>query len=111
MATFKIKKGNNNQFYFHLTASGNHEIILNSSEGYITKQGCNTGISSVRLNAPWDSRYNKSTASNGQYYFTLHAPNGEKIGMSEMYNSALGRDHGIQSVQSNAPNAGLEDLT
>lgn len=105
---FQIKKGSNSQYYFNLIAS-NGEPILRSSEGYITKQGCQTGIASVKANAPWDARYNKTTSGN-QYYFTLHAANGEKIAVSEMYNSAHGRDNGIISSKTNAPVAGIEDL-
>lgn len=45
----------------------------------------------------------KKTASNGQYYFTLKAGNGQVILTSEMYASGAGRDNGIDSVKENAP--------
>ena len=42
----------NNQWYFHLKSSDNGQIILNGSEGYVSKQGAETGIASVKTNAP-----------------------------------------------------------
>ena len=48
---FSIFKGFNDQYYFHLKAK-NGEVILSSSEGYISEQGVKIGIDSVRRNAP-----------------------------------------------------------
>ena len=42
-------------------------------------------------------------ASNGQFFFTLHADNGEKILTSEMYKAKPGAVNGIDSVKKNAP--------
>lgn len=42
-------------------------------------------------------------ASNGQFFFTLHADNGEKILTSEMYKAKPGAVNGIESVKKNAP--------
>lgn len=98
----------NNEFYYRLKAI-NGETIL-SGEGYKTKQSCQTGIASVKLNAPHDSRYEKKTASNGQFYFVLKAANGEIIGRSEMYTTMAARDNGISAVKRDAPNAPTEDL-
>lgn len=107
-ATFEIFNGRDNQYYFRLKAP-NAEIIL-VSEGYTTKENCRNGISSVKTNAPTDSNYNRLTAKNGQYYFTLKsAHNGQVIGNSEMYVSVAGRDNGIESVKRNAPNAEVKD--
>ncbi|MBO9638744.1 MAG: YegP family protein, partial [Siphonobacter aquaeclarae] len=53
--------------------------------------------------------YDRKTASNGKYYFTLKAGNGQVIGTSQMYESASGRDNGIESVKKNAPDASIED--
>lgn len=90
--------------------SKNGEKIL-SGEGYTTKSSCQNGINSVKSNAPYDSRYNRRTATNGQYYFGLTAVNGEIIGVSETYISAQARDNGIEAVKRDAPNAPTEDLT
>ncbi len=48
---FSIFKGVNDQYYFHLKAK-NGEVILSSSEGYVSEQGVKIGIDSVRRNAP-----------------------------------------------------------
>ena len=106
---FEIDTYGKDQFLFRLKAP-NSEIIL-KSEGYTTKQNCKNGIDSVKTNAPMDVRYEKKTATNGQYYFNLKAGNGEVIGTSETYVTTQGRDNGIQSVKDNAPGATVEDLT
>lgn len=104
---FKDQRG----YYRFTLDSINGEPILHATEGYSTKQACQTGIASVKVNAPIESRYTRSQATNGQFYFTLSALNGEKIGMSEMYISSSSRDNGINAVKRDAPNAPTVDLT
>ncbi len=106
---FIIFKGTNGQFYFHLKA-GNGEKVLHS-EGYLHKSSCESGIASVKANAPMDSRYEKKISVSGQYYFVLKGANGEPIGTSEMYVTASGRDGGIEVVKKEAPGAPTEDMT
>lgn len=108
MGKFVIKKRTNDEYQFNLKA-GNGEIIL-SSEGYSSKNACVDGIKSVMENASDDSRYDKLTTSNNKHYFNLKAGNSQVIGISEMYETASGRDSGIDSVKRNAPNAIIEDL-
>lgn len=107
MGTFVIKTGTNGQYYFSLKA-GNGQKIL-ASEGYTTKSACQNGIDSVKVNAKEDGRYDKKTSTNGKYYFNLKAANGQIIGTSEMYESESGRDNGIASVKTNAPDANVEE--
>lgn len=109
MGKFIIKKRTNGEYQFNLKA-GNGEIIL-TSEGYSSKSACQNGIESVRKNAPVDNRYDRKTASNGQYYFNLTATNGQIIGTSERYTTSSSRDNGIASVKRNAPDATTEDNT
>merc|ERR1719461_1611624 len=105
---FKSEK--NEEFYFRLKAS-NGEIIL-QSEGYKQKSGCENGIKSVRENSTIPERFDKRESKNGDPYFVLKAGNGQIIGKSEMYQSgAASRDHGIDSVTRNAPDAKFVDLT
>lgn len=106
---FEIKDTSNDQFMFNLKAR-NGEIIL-TSETYTSKQGCENGIESVKTNAPDDDNYNRKKSSNDKYYFTLETSNGKVIGKSEMYESTSGRDNGIESVKTNAPDAETVDLT
>lgn len=98
----------NSQYYFRLK-SGNGEIIL-GSEGYVTKQGCLNGIASVKVNAPYDSRYERKDGYQ-IYSFNLKAINGEIIGRSETYVSSAGRENGIEAVKRDAPVARIVDLT
>jgi uncharacterized protein len=106
---FTILKGRDQQFYFNLKAK-NGEIIL-SSEGYATNYSCRTGIASVKENAPYNSRYERRIAHNGQYYFILKSANWQVIGVSEMYDTTQGRENGIEAVKKDAPNAPIKDLT
>jgi uncharacterized protein YegP (UPF0339 family) len=106
---FQIHVGKDCQFYFRLRAA-NGEVIL-SSEGYVSKSGCQNGIASVKENSSNDQRYQRKTAADGQFYFALVAANGEVIGMSEMYKSQSARDGGIDAVKRTAPEAPVEDTT
>ena len=47
----------------------------------------------------------------GQFRFRLKAGNGEIIGAGEAYSSKSGAENGIKSVQSNAAEAKVVDLT
>jgi uncharacterized protein YegP (UPF0339 family) len=106
---FQVFKSNaNNQYYYRLRAR-NGEIILNG-EGYTSKQSCLNGIASVKLNAPYDSRYDRRDGTYN-YTFNLKSINGEIIGRSESYTTSTGRENGIASIKSDAPGATIEDLT
>ena len=90
--------------------AGNGEIIL-TSEGYKNKAGAENGIDSVKTNAPVDARYERKMSTNDKYFFNLRAANAQVIGTSEMYETAAGRDNGIESVKTNAPTAVTDDQT
>lgn len=107
MGKFVITKRKNDEFQFNLKAS-NGQVIL-SSEGYATKSSCENGIESVKTNSQNDSRFDRKSSTNDKFYFNLKASNGQIIGTSEMYENASGRDNGIESVKTNAPNAEVED--
>lgn len=106
---FQIFKSSTNFQYYYRLRAGNGEIIL-SGEGYTTKQGCLNGIASVKVNAPYDSRYERKDGYNN-YTFNLKAANGEIIGRSENYNSSYSRESGINAVKRDAPGAPTEDLS
>lgn len=107
MGKFKTKTGNDGQYYFNLHAD-NGQVIL-SSEGYTTTSARANGIESVKKNAGNDANYDRLEAGNGKFYFNLKAANSQVIGKSQMYESTQGRDNGIESVKSNAPNATVEE--
>src|SRR5690606_1059877 len=100
MGKFIIKKAGS-EFHFNLKA-GNGEIIL-TGERYSSKQGCQSGIASVKKNSTDINRYQLLKSENDKFYFTLKAANGEIIGVSELYNSTSARQNGIDSVMKNAP--------
>ena len=98
----------NSQYYYRLQARNGEPIL--SGEGYTTKQACLDGIASVKINAPFDSRYDRrDNVSN--YTFNLKAANGEIIGRSENYSTRQARENGIGAVKQDAPSAPIEDLT
>lgn len=108
-ARYDLKDSKNSQYYWTLQG-GNNETLL-TSETYTTKASAENGIASARKNSPHDSRYQKGSASNGQHYFVLRAENYEKLGMSETYTSASGRDNGIEACKKVGPTAPTVDLT
>lgn len=103
-----FKSKTNNEYYYHLKASNGEKIL--SGEGYVSKQSCLTGIASVKINAPFDSRYDRKN-SLLNYTFNLNAANGEIIGRSENYTTLSARENGISAVKNDAPTAPIEDLT
>ncbi|HEX5113069.1 MAG TPA: YegP family protein [Saprospiraceae bacterium] len=106
MGKFVTKVGNDGKYYFNLKAD-NSQIIL-SSQGYTTASARDNGIESVRKNAGNDGLYDRQTTESGKYYFNLMATNAQVIGKSQMYASESGRNNGISSVMSNAPEATVE---
>jgi len=106
---FEITTRADGEFMFELK-SGRHEVILRS-EAYATKAACINGIESVKSNASDDDRYRRTATPDGQFRFALEATNGQAIGASEYYETAVARDHGIESVKKNAPDAEVKDLT
>ncbi|AZB16669.1 DUF1508 domain-containing protein [Chryseobacterium indologenes] len=107
MGKFIISKRANGDFQFNLKA-GNGQVIL-TSQGYNSKPSCENGITSVKINAQDDSKFERNTAKDGRRYFNLKAGNGQIIGTSQMYESDNGMENGIESVKNNAPNAPVEE--
>ena len=108
-AKYELTKTRNDKFLFNLVAA-NGQVVL-TSETYESKASALAGIESVRKNGPDDARYGRLSAKDGSPYFTLKAGNGQVIGQSQMYSGAKARDAGIESVQTNAPQAALDDQT
>lgn len=98
-----------NSYYWNLKARNGEKIL--HSEAYYSKQACQTGITSVKANAPYETRYERKTSINNQFYFVLKAANYEVIGVGETYTTAYARDKGIEDVKAYAPIAPIEDLT
>jgi uncharacterized protein len=82
-----------------------------TSQQYESMDGVTNGIESVRSNSQLLERFDRKDASDGSPYFSLLAGNGQIIGKSEMYSAEAGRDNGIESVKTNAPEAAVVDTT
>lgn len=110
MSKFVVFKSDvNSQFYFRFNASNGEQLL--SSEGYVSKQGCLNGISSVKTNAPHDSTYQRIDNPN-DFRYNMIATNYEIIARSsEGYTAKHNREHAISLVKVNAPNAPIDDLT
>lgn len=106
---FVTSVGKDGKHYFVLKA-GNGETIL-QSQGYAAGKSCANGIESVRKNSLEPKRFEKKTATNGKFFFTLNATNGQIIGKSQMYKTEKGRNNGIDSVGRNAPDAKVVEAT
>lgn len=107
MGKFVIKTRKNGEYQFSLTASNGQSIL--ASEGYSSKAACISGIESVQKNGVDDAKFERKTATNGKFYFTLKAGNGQVIGTSEMYESEAARNNGIESVKKNSADSVIDD--
>jgi hypothetical protein len=58
-----------------------------------------------------DAHFEVFKDASGQFRFRLRAPNGEPIASSESYKTKESCMDGIKSVQKNAPNAIIKDMT
>jgi uncharacterized protein len=108
MAYFNLKR-TGTQYMFNLHGD-NNEVVL-TSERYVSKEGAQGGIASVKVHSPYDTNYRRLNNSLGSPYFVLKASNGETIGTSEAYSSSYARDQGIEWVKRNAPGAPTRDST
>lgn len=97
------------QYYFRLRAANGEPIL--KSEGYLTKAGAMSGITSVKRNSASDANYERKVSSGSLFYFVLRAGNNQIIGTSQMYSSPASREAGIQSVKINGSVADVEDQT
>jgi len=96
-AAFEIFEGQDGQHYFRLRAA-NGEIVL-ASEGYVSKQGANTGVESVKAHAVIADNFEQRESADGQFYFVLKADNAEIIGTSETYVSKSNAARGAETVR------------
>jgi uncharacterized protein YegP (UPF0339 family) len=68
-------------------------------------EGAEAGIQSCRTHSANDARFSRLSTLDERSYFVLTDTDGEKIGMSEMYNSASKRDKGIATCKADAASA------
>lgn len=94
---------------FNLKAS-NGQVIL-TSELYMTKASEENGIESIRKNSAREGAFEVKSNAKGEPYFILKATNSQEVGRSEYYSTKAAMENGLKSVQSNAPDAKIDDLT
>ena len=104
---FEIRTRSDGTLQFKLMTD-DHDTIL-TSEDYETKASCINGIESVKMNAPDEDRYRRTTTPDGKFRFALAAANGQVVGSSEYYDTEAEREDGIQSVKVIAPEADVKD--
>jgi len=97
---FQVSAGKDDKFYFNLTAA-NGQVIL-SSQGYTSKDGCKTGIASVKKNSSNKKHFERKDSKDGSHYFVLKAANSKVIGKSQMYKTNQSSENGIDSIKANA---------
>ena len=85
-------------FRFNVHAA-NGEVVL-SSESYTTKAAAWNGAYAVQAAAADATAFTIKTATDGRFYFTLTADNGQIVGVSQMYTTKASAQAGISSVQS-----------
>lgn len=107
---FEIYQSDRTKKYHFRLKAANFEIIL-TGQAYKAKVDCLGGVESVKKHAPNAGCFEIKESSNGRCYFTLRANNGQVIGQSQMYKSRSGLKTGVASVQKNAPEAVMRDLT
>ena len=105
---FQVKTGKDEQFYFHLTAKNG--LVIFSSQGYKSKDGCRTGIASVKKNSSNKKHFDRIDSKDGKHYFVLKAANSKVIGKSQMYTTKDSMENGIDSIKTNARVARIEYL-
>ena len=96
---YQIKKADNGAFSFTLKA-GNHEVVL-VSRMHQSDGDLRMAIEQVRRNSQRAERFKRLVAKDKSPYFTLTDEQGQVLGSSEMYSSALSMEQGIKSVMSN----------
>jgi uncharacterized protein YegP (UPF0339 family) len=85
-------------FHFNVHAR-NGEVVL-SSEHYESQAAAWNGAFAVQDAAANASAFAVKPATDGRFYFTLTAENGQVVGMSQLYTSAASAEAGIASVKS-----------
>ncbi|HTL35333.1 MAG TPA: YegP family protein [Kofleriaceae bacterium] len=85
-------------FRFNLHAANGQTVL--SSESYTTQAAAWNGAFAVQAAAATASNFALKTATDGRFYFTLSADNGQIVGVSQMYTTKTAAQNGIASVGS-----------
>lgn len=114
---YELRDASNGEAYFVLKARNGQ--IIGMSELYYSRSNAKTGVEAVMRNmddyiALWNSRtgarFEISEGANGQFYFRLHAKNGETVLQSEGYTSEAAALNGTFSVYDNGTRESRYDV-
>lgn len=97
-ARIQIDQGTSGQFRFNLFAQ-NGQVVL-SSQSYATAAAAWNGAFAVQDAALLETSFAVLVATDGRFYFTLSAQNGQNVGVSQMYSTVESARSGIASVTS-----------
>lgn len=109
-ARYELKRTDDRKA-FYWTLQGNNNEVLLTSETFPAKASAQNGIESARENSRWDHRYDRRTASNGQYYFVLRGANNEVLATGETYPSRQAMENGIEACKTHGRTAPVADQT
>ena len=96
-ARVEVTAGVTGTYHFNLFA-GNGEIVM-SSQAYSTEGAAYNGAFAAQDAALVATNFAVKTSTDGRFYFTLNADNGEVVGVSQMYTTKESAQAGIASVQ------------
>ena len=100
-ARVEVLVGETGKFRFNVHAK-NGAIVL-SSEQYTTESAAFNGAFAVQAEGQKATSYTVKTNTDGGYYFTLSANNGQIIGLSQQYTTRAAATSAITSLQSFLP--------
>jgi hypothetical protein len=96
-ARVEVAEGAAGSYHFNLFAQ-NGQVVL-SSEAYTSEAAAWNGAFAVQDASLVATNFAIQTGTDGRFYFTLTADNGQVVGVSQMYTTKESAQAGIQSVQ------------
>jgi uncharacterized protein YegP (UPF0339 family) len=105
---FEVLEAASGDFYFHLVAGNGH--IIGWSDAYASRASADAGVdATIRAVAGYleyqhqrrGARFDVFEGEDGQFYFNLHAQNGEVVLRSEGYTTEAAALNGVFSVADN----------
>ena len=94
--SFEIFQSDDGQYRFQLLAKNGERIL--ASQGYSSRSGAKSGITSVKKNGVDKARFAVEQADSGEFYFNLKSSNGQVIGTSETYATKSNANAGVDAV-------------
>lgn len=98
---FEVFKGSNEEHYFRLVDTKNNVIL--SGEGYKQKENMLNGIESIKKNLPLTTGVEKKESNDGKFFFNVKSTNGQVVGTSMGFDSAVTRDKWIGEIEKELP--------